>query len=514
MRTPFAAFAALFFAFAAAGDEVPAAARSGGLSPDAPPETAQYAFLVGEWRCAIRNMGPDGKMHDGPAATWTGTWVLDGWAIQDVWHSSKPGSKPGTNIRSFNPKTGKWDNRWLAAGQLEWKYFESEQVGDTMVMTGGEGIDGMKRRFVDRNTFYDVGDDGWKWRKDRSFDGGESWFEGVAHIECREPAAGLGADLPPEADQFDFWLGRWDVNLRIKKDGEWPPSSVRAEAEIYSVLDGKAVLELWDSEPIKGFSLRTFDAERGEWLLWLNWPGENRSGSSGLSGSFHHGRGDFYSEKSAKDGGTLLSRYSFNDVTPTSLRWDDAYSTDGGETWSHKWRMEFSRTGQRVELDAAGGDVHTYGGGGWCDLPQFRRFEALAGSRQGSLRHRNAGAWSEASARLTGYRVLEGCVVLAVLASEIDGRPYESFHQLTWNTYASVFEETVLDSDAGSALSIYYGPDAEGALTLSRRPTFGEEIEPRRRTWRVGDDAIELVVEIPEEQGDGWTAVIEAVFER
>ena len=25
----------------------------------------------------------------------------------------------------------------------------------------------------------------------------------------------------------------------------------------------------------------------------------------------------------------------------------------------------------------------------------------------------------------------------------VDGRPFESFHQLTWNTYTSVFEETV-----------------------------------------------------------------------
>ena len=48
----------------------------------------------------------------------------------------------------------------------------------------------------------------------------------------------------------------------------------------------------------------------------------------------------------------------------------------------------------------------------------------------------DGGAWRESPARLTGYRVLEGCVVLAVLASEIDGRPFESFHQLTWKIHA------------------------------------------------------------------------------
>ncbi len=332
--------------------------------------------------------------------------------------------------------------------------------------------------------------------------------------ECPSWVMGRHGELPPEARQFDFWLGRWDVNLRIRKDGEWPESSVRAETEVYSILDGKAVLELWDSEPIQGFSLRYFDTEQGKWMLWLNWPGKNRSGSSGLSGTFRHGRGDFFSEKPTQDGGTTISRYSFNDITPRSLRWDDAYSTDGGETWRHQWRMEFSRTARRAELPADGGDGHTYGAGQWCDLPQFRRFEALAGRHTGTLRHLDGGEWTEAPARLTGYRVLEGCVVLAILESEVDGRPYGGFHQLTWNTYASVFEETSLDSRAGSPLGVFYGDDVEGALTLTRRSAFGEEIYPVRRTWRFGDQTIQLDIEVGEEGTDGWKRVAQASFER
>lgn len=61
-----------------------------------------------------------------------------------------------------------------------------------MVMTGGEGTDGRGRRFVDRNTFYDIGAGSFKWRKDRSFDGGESWIEGVAHIDCRAATGNTG----------------------------------------------------------------------------------------------------------------------------------------------------------------------------------------------------------------------------------------------------------------------------------------------------------------------------------
>lgn len=158
----------------------------GKLNPEAPPETAQFAFIVGEWDCVTRFMKPDGNGYSEGRAKWTGYFILDGWAIQDDWLSFLPnGAKGlGTNIRSFNPQTGHWDNRWLSSGNLQWKYFSAEKVGDTMVMTG-EGEDA-RGPFVDRNIFYDIGADQWKWRKDRSWDGGETWFEGIGHIEAKQ----------------------------------------------------------------------------------------------------------------------------------------------------------------------------------------------------------------------------------------------------------------------------------------------------------------------------------------
>jgi hypothetical protein len=32
----------------------------------------------------------------------------------------------------------------------------------------------------------------------------------------------ISSALPPESRQFDFWVGQWDVNLRIRQDdGSW-----------------------------------------------------------------------------------------------------------------------------------------------------------------------------------------------------------------------------------------------------------------------------------------------------
>lgn len=157
----------------------------GQLNPNAPPETAQFAFLVGAWDCTIRTMNPDGRTFRESTATWTGYFILDGWAIQDDWVAQLANGTEfhGTNIRSFNPRTGTWDNRWLPSGSLQWTYFEAEQMGDTMVMTGGEGRDG-RGEYVDRNTFHEIGQDAWKWRKDRSWDGGATWVEGISLIDA------------------------------------------------------------------------------------------------------------------------------------------------------------------------------------------------------------------------------------------------------------------------------------------------------------------------------------------
>lgn len=160
-----------------------AQAGFGQLNPAAPPETSQYSFIIGKWDCATRFLNPKGEYKEGHAV-WTGSYILDGWAIQDLWASEGPkGTFYGLNIRSFNKKTGKWDNRWLPQGTLEWKYFESHLDGDSMVMIGGEGTDS-RGPFVDRNTFFDITENSWHWRKDRSWDGGKTWFEGVGFIDA------------------------------------------------------------------------------------------------------------------------------------------------------------------------------------------------------------------------------------------------------------------------------------------------------------------------------------------
>jgi hypothetical protein len=315
------------------------------------------------------------------------------------------------------------------------------------------------------------------------------------------PAAVEGPqEAAPEASQFDFWVGEWDVNLRVRQDDLSWQDSIQARAQIFSILDGKAILELWDAPTIKGYSLRYFDVARDEWVLWLNWPGENRAGSSSLSGGFRHGRGEFFST-SSNSGTETLARYTFSDITAESLRWDDAFSTDGGGTWTNNWIMEFSRTGPRPTLPAEGGPAHTYVDGKRCTLPAFGRLAGLAGRREGRV--------GEEHSVMTGYNVLDGCAVIAVTATPGAGPSYQGFLHLTYNTYASRFELTTLDAGRDSAAQVFYSQP--GAEEIVLYPP-GTETQDRRVRFEIRHGGpVTVIWESPE--GDGWVEVFTSSFQ-
>ena len=54
----------------------------GTTHPDAPPELAQFAFLIGTWKCKGKVKSPEGEWQDF-AADWIGQYILDGKAIAD-----------------------------------------------------------------------------------------------------------------------------------------------------------------------------------------------------------------------------------------------------------------------------------------------------------------------------------------------------------------------------------------------------------------------------------------------
>ena len=145
---------------------------------------------------------------------------------------------------------------------------------------------------------------------------------------------------------FDFSTGSSDVRHRRLRQwlagcGEWEEFS--ATTECWQLVGGAAnVDEL--QVPERGFtrlSLRLLDPERGEWTIyWAN----SRDGrlQPPVTGRFRDGVGLFYGDDT-HEGRAVRVRYTWSAITPVSARWDQAFSSDQGQTWEVNWIMEFTR---------------------------------------------------------------------------------------------------------------------------------------------------------------------------
>jgi hypothetical protein len=86
---------------------------------------------------------------------------------------------------------------------------------------------------------------------------------------------------------------------------------------------------------IQGLSLRLYNTKSHQWSL-------NYANASGGTlgqptvGEFKNGRGEFYDQEPF-DGKVILVRNVLSDITPSSCRFEQAFSEDGGKTWEVNW---------------------------------------------------------------------------------------------------------------------------------------------------------------------------------
>jgi hypothetical protein len=154
----------------------------------------------------------------------------------------------------------------------------------------------------------------------------------------------------PGLHDFDFLVGHWQVHhrklkQRLANNHEW----IEFEGTLftqplmgsYSNVDD-TVLNV-PGAPYRGVALRSFDPETQQWSIW--WL-DSRTPLGPLDppmrGSFHNGVGTFYGDDTL-NGKPVRARFLWSDITPTSGRWEQAYSPDGGKTWETNWVQDIIR---------------------------------------------------------------------------------------------------------------------------------------------------------------------------
>ena len=148
---------------------------------------------------------------------------------------------------------------------------------------------------------------------------------------------------------FDFLFGHWRIHnerlvKRLQGCTEW--QTFDAEQEVRPVLGGIANIDRFsatfpDGHPIEGMTLRIFNPRTRLWsLYWVDDRGCELQPP--VVGRFTAGRGEFVGDDEL-GGQPIRVIFLWTDITPTSARWEQAFSTDDGRTWETNWRMQMTR---------------------------------------------------------------------------------------------------------------------------------------------------------------------------
>lgn len=155
---------------------------------------------------------------------------------------------------------------------------------------------------------------------------------------------------------FDFLMGHWLVeNRRLTKalsgSTDWETFTATQHARKLPAGIGNYddFVPQGDWRPgFVGMSLRVFNPTTGLWsIYWLNHKDGGIDAKTGaltapVVGKFDNGVGIFEAND-GYNGKAILVRYTWSHITPTSARWEQAFSPDGGATWEVNWIMQLTR---------------------------------------------------------------------------------------------------------------------------------------------------------------------------
>jgi len=125
----------------------------GTANKEAPDEVKQYGQLAGLWAIKTKNMDRAGKWSDGKPAFWVFKYILDGFAVQDLYLQDKGDGTDVkiTQIRQFDLKIKKWTVAWINTVSTKNGSFISHKEDDAMIMIDAKQLEDPKYRVVFKN---------------------------------------------------------------------------------------------------------------------------------------------------------------------------------------------------------------------------------------------------------------------------------------------------------------------------------------------------------------------------
>jgi hypothetical protein len=147
---------------------------------------------------------------------------------------------------------------------------------------------------------------------------------------------------------FDFLHGRWMVlhrrlKARLVGSREW--EKFEGTLDVRPILHGLGNVDhnvlLDPAGRYLATSLRVFNRGLDRWSIY--WIDGRRSGiDKPVIGRFEGRMGRFYADDTL-DVRPIKVRFTYEDISPESAVWSQAFSADDGRSWETNWTMDFRR---------------------------------------------------------------------------------------------------------------------------------------------------------------------------
>jgi hypothetical protein len=160
----------------------------------------QFGRLAGLWSMHITYYPPDGSPISRAAGTWEFGYALERRAVIDVWQVPGRDTLAGTPrsadqecglcVRIWDPRLQLWRFTFHGTAHGHLIHMYARQIDDEIVMEQAQGGD------LIRWIFSDIRPESFRWRSQRSTDGGASWRLEQQVRASRAATPGATADLP------------------------------------------------------------------------------------------------------------------------------------------------------------------------------------------------------------------------------------------------------------------------------------------------------------------------------
>lgn len=144
-------------------------------------------------------------------------------------------------------------------------------------------------------------------------------------------------DSNPKYNEFDFWIGEWDV---YRTDGV-----LSGQSKITKILDNCVILEEWTSAKSQrgltftGKSFNSYNSSSQQWQQ--NWVDNIGGTTEYLTGYFENDVMHFLSRSFVNGKNNSIRRLTFYKLKDGKVRQHGEISNDEGKTWTTEVDLEY-----------------------------------------------------------------------------------------------------------------------------------------------------------------------------